>query len=702
MIIYTIIYNYVSSKIHFWLYLGGYMKKFSFLSTSLIIYIFCIINITYLFFFVNKHIANTFFLIFLFIFSLLSVSTSILSSDAHHSSLLCTIGTMNGSSFLFINLCLLLLNHQFNDSLKDITDIAFIYCYILFIISFCLATLLVIKYFDRPHQRRFTCYIYIVYILGIFTLYLFSYHTILPYIEKTNLPTSYYPLLCLILCILTVFTTYMIAKTKNFFVDKNNVKLFTFIVIISAFIIINFLIGFYLKSNIIRYLYMILQVSLFFIFFKMIISDSILQYSKDLTQRLALYSKNNAVMNQYLQHISEKNQTIQKQYHYVDSLYSQMMFFYPNALFIIVDHNIYHANEHASTLLKCENIQSILHTPFLTYIAPDYLEPIDKIISKLYKHAIDSETIELKMINLDNELVEVECYLTLSHSNEPRAIIISAKDISYKKQHDKLQQDIALEKMKLEFFCTISHELKTPVNIIYSATQLQNNFITQEEYNKIPTYNTMINQNCMRLLRLLNNFLDINRIESHYFNTTPRTLNIVTLTESLLDSTLPYMERKQITPLFDTEEEEIFCTIDTDLLERALLNLLSNAIKYTLEGGHINVLISLEGNYVCIHIQDDGVGIPLESQEFIFKRFTRIENGLVRKAEGAGIGLSLVKSFVELNKGTIHVQSTVGEGTEFIIRLPIETNSELLKDFDSTYTTHSEKVDIEFSDVYLS
>ena len=678
------------------------MKKLSSLSTSLTIYIFCLINITYLFFFVNRHVANTFFLIFLFLFSLLSVSTSILSSDAHHSSLLCTIGTMNGSSFLFISLCLLLVDTQFSDSIRTFTDTAFFYCYILFVISFCLATLLVIKYFDKPHQRKLICHTYIIYILAVSCLYLFSYHTILPYIEQTNLPEFYYPLLCVILCLLTVCTTYIIAKTKNFFKQKNNIKIFILLVIISGLIIINFLIGFYLKTSTASYLYMLLQVSLFFIFFKMIISDSIIQYSKDLTQRLALYTENNTVMNRYFQHISEKNQTIQKQYHYIDTLYSQMMFFYPNALFIVIDHHIYHANEHAATLLKCDNVQHILHSHLFDHIAPDYLESIDKIFSNLYKHVLESETLELKMVNVENELVDVECYFTLSHADDPRAIIISAKDISYKKQRDKLQQDIALEKMKLEFFCTISHELKTPVNIIYSATQLQNNFIMQQEYSKIPTYNTMINQNCMRLLRLLNNFLDINRIESHYFNTTPRTLNIVTLTESLLDSTLPYMERKQITPLFDTVDEEIFCTIDTDLLERALLNLLSNAIKYTPEGGHINIFISLEDTHVCIHVQDDGVGIPLESQEFIFKRFTRIENGLVRKAEGAGIGLSLVKSFVELNKGTIHVQSTVGEGTEFIIRLPIETNSELLKDFDSTYTTHSEKVDIEFSDVYLS
>ena len=211
----------------------------------------------------------------------------------------------------------------------------------------------------------------------------------------------------------------------------------------------------------------------------------------------------------------------------------------------------------------------------------------------------------------------------------------------------------------------------------------------------------MIEQNCMRLLRLLNNFLDINRLESHYFNISPRTLNIVMLTENILDSILPYTERKNITAIFDTYEEEVYCTVDPDLMERILLNLFSNAIKYGHEDGHIWVTVTLETGYAHIHIKDDGVGIPDESKELIFERFTRIENGLIRKAEGAGIGLSLVKSFVELNKGSIEVKSKVNQGTEFIIKFPIETNPTLLHDLDYTYMTGSDKVDIEFSDLYM-
>ncbi|MEG1704639.1 MAG: HAMP domain-containing sensor histidine kinase, partial [Niameybacter sp.] len=658
-------------------------------------------KINYRAFFVNESLAYTLYLICILLFSSLILATSISSLDAHKSALLCTLGCMNGGSFLFMSFCLLLLNQRYPIYLSAFTYTSFFHTFIIFTILFCIATLLVFIYFDQPHKRKSICYTYCIMVLIVFTLYQYIGYFLVSPIKINDKSALYYPLLSLILCSLTAIFAYRIAKKKQLFVEPKNLKVFYSLLALSMSIILGFLVSLYAKG-LANYFYMVIQLTLILIFFRVISSDSIIQYSKDLTQKLELYTESSSLMNHYLQHMTIESQSIHKQYQYIDTLYSQMMFFYPNALFIIVDKNVYHANEHVRLLLKYDHLQPILYTPFAGYLAPEYRDEVETLIQDLYKHAKDYATIDIKMITATNEFVDVELYLTLSHADDPRAIIASAKDISYKIQEDKLRQDIELEKMKLEFFCTISHELKTPVNIIYSAAQLQNNFITQKEYDKIPTYNTMINQNCMRLLRLLNNFLDINRIESHFFNLTPRTLNIVDLTESLLGSTLSYMERKHITTLFDTEEEEIFCTIDADLLERALLNLLSNAIKYTKEEGHINIFISLEGHYACIHIQDNGVGIPIESQSLIFERFTRIENGLVRKAEGAGIGLSLVKSFVELNHGIIEVNSIVDQGTEFLIYLPVEVNTERLKYSDYVHTIHSEKIDIEFSDVYLT
>ena len=675
------------------------MKKYNFPHILATIYFFSLFNISFLYFSRHEQRAYLIFMFTLCIFSVLIVALSIYSLDAHNSSLLCVIGCMNGTSILFMTLTLPLTWVEYYTKALTTSgaDSLFIQSFIIFVLLFCLATLLVFNYFDQPLIRKKICYSYMSFTLIIFTVYLMVNHTLT---HHNSVPYNYF-IFCLVIILitslLTIFASIHIANKKNLLKERINSFVLARLTLLSLTIILSYGLSYFIP----RYPYMIILLTCVFLFFRIIMSDSILQHSQRLMKKLELHHDNTKLMNAYLTHMSHEQEVLTQQYHYINSLYSQMMFFYPNALFIIVNQNIYHVNENARTLLKYKDLDLIMDTCFMDYIAPDDRPIVEDIIHSLYRCIIEFETVDVHFITSTGELVDVELYLTLSHDDRVRAIIASAKDISDKKQRDQLQQAIELEKIKVEFFCTISHELKTPVNIIYSATQLQNNFINNHDYDKIPHYNTMIEQNCMRLLRLLNNFLDINRIESRYFNISPRTLNIVMLTENILDSIIPYTERKNITAIFDTYEEEVYCTVDPDLMERILLNLFSNAIKYGHEDGHIWVTVTLETSYVCIHIKDDGVGIPDESKELIFERFTRIENGLIRKAEGAGIGLSLVKSFVELNKGFIEVESKVNQGTEFIIKFPIETNPTLLHNLDYTYMTGSDKVDIEFSDLYM-
>ena len=164
---------------------------------------------------------------------------------------------------------------------------------------------------------------------------------------------------------------------------------------------------------------------------------------------------------------------------------------------------------------------------------------------------------------------------------------------------------------------------------------------------------------------------------------------------------MDYVENRNISLIFDTEEEEIFTAIDYDKIERVVLNLLSNAIKFTNPGGLITVDIKLKENNVLIIVKDTGVGIPEEKQDHIFERFTQIDNSLTRNADGSGIGLSIVKSIVELHNGKVYVDSKVNEGSTFTVELPVrvlENNTiELNKDISSNINT---KINLEFSDLY--
>ncbi len=261
------------------------------------------------------------------------------------------------------------------------------------------------------------------------------------------------------------------------------------------------------------------------------------------------------------------------------------------------------------------------------------------------------------------------------------------------------------EKFKTEFFSSVSHELKTPISIILGAIKLidqsKSDHITEEK--KAAKHFEAIKHNCYRLLRLINNILDITKIDSGFINIYPVNCNIVYLIEEITQSVAPYARNKNITLEFDTEDEEIFTAVDIDKIERIILNLLSNAIKFTPFGGIIKVNVGIAGDKVYISIKDTGLGIPQNKQSTIFERFKQVNSSLTREFEGSGIGLSLVKSFVSLHEGDIKLISEENKGSEFIIELPI-CSCEYNK-MDNTYINNSQDkiidaINIEFSDIY--
>lgn len=222
----------------------------------------------------------------------------------------------------------------------------------------------------------------------------------------------------------------------------------------------------------------------------------------------------------------------------------------------------------------------------------------------------------------------------------------------FQKLKIKYKEIKEVEKAKGQFFANLSHEIKTPINIIYSCVQLLD--INKEEgekslWNSYNKYDNTIKQNCYRLLRLVNNLVDITKIDSGYMNLNFVNYEIVGLVEDITLSIVPYVESKNINVLFDTFIEELEIRCDPESIERVILNLISNAVKFTNNDGNICVLMDADDNYVTIRVKDDGVGISKDVQEEIFKRFVQEDKSFNRKKEGSGIGLALVKSLVELH-----------------------------------------------------
>ncbi|WP_242849736.1 ABC transporter substrate binding protein [Clostridium novyi] len=266
-----------------------------------------------------------------------------------------------------------------------------------------------------------------------------------------------------------------------------------------------------------------------------------------------------------------------------------------------------------------------------------------------------------------------------------------------------LNEMLEYQKLRVEFFANISHELKTPLNLILSAVQyielVHNKNFNLHDFSK---YTNIIKQNSYRLVRIVNNLIDITKIDSGYFQIHTENYNIVELVEDICLYCASYINSKNLELIFDTETEEKIISCDALIMERIILNLLSNAIKFTPSGGRITVNIYDKDNEIQISVKDTGIGIPENRQELIFERFIQVDKSLSRNHEGSGVGLSLVKAFVNLHNGNIKVNSKVGYGSEFLITLPVTTNNKDIKIFSDVtpYEFRSEKINIEFSDIY--
>ena len=303
-------------------------------------------------------------------------------------------------------------------------------------------------------------------------------------------------------------------------------------------------------------------------------------------------------------------------------------------------------------------------------------------------------------------------YIYLEWSSEyigdEEIYVTTARDITrnleIEKEKRTLEEAVKVEVVKNEFFSNISHEFRTPINIILGTMQVINKNIEKNniQINDLKKHTNYIKQNSYRLLKLVNNLIDISKMDIGMYELKCSNQNIVNIIEDITLSVADYTKNNKINLIFDTNDEDVITYCDPDKIERIMLNLLSNAIKYTPENGFIKVKINSTKDEIIISVKDSGVGIPKDKLDVIFDRFGQVDDSLNRKCEGSGIGLSLVKNLVEMHGGEIHVNSEVNKGSEFVFSIPIKIKKE---DNDNVYDIdrkfkHVERCDIEFSDIY--
>ena len=267
-----------------------------------------------------------------------------------------------------------------------------------------------------------------------------------------------------------------------------------------------------------------------------------------------------------------------------------------------------------------------------------------------------------------------------------RQQILENKEREQQRQREKLDQ------MKFKFFTTISHELRTPLSLI--ILPLESIMKEMEGSSLMPKFQTMHN-NARHLLSLVNHLLDFRKLEMGGERLNLKSGNIREFIEGIVASFRDAALKSNIMISFEDSLEKPMMAFDNIQMQKIVNNLLSNALKFTPEGGFINVRLShTDQGMFQIEVSDTGIGIPASDIDKVFDRFYRSANTELRN--GSGIGLSIVKQYVEMHSGTVSVESEVGKGTKFIVEIPMNLQAHESEDIPvQTQDTHrSEDTDI--------
>lgn len=227
----------------------------------------------------------------------------------------------------------------------------------------------------------------------------------------------------------------------------------------------------------------------------------------------------------------------------------------------------------------------------------------------------------------------------------------------------------ALDRLKSSFFSNVTHELRTPLTMILAPIEslldekASMTRATQREYL------CSIRANAQRLLRLINDLLDLARLEEHHLQLRIEQADLVPLLHEIVEYARPLAARKNIRVSIDLEDSLGNLYVDLEKLERVIVNLVSNALKFTEPGGEVCVWSRELPHALLVGVRDSGQGIPADAQRWIFERFRQADDSVTRRYGGTGIGLSLAKEIVELHGGHIAVESEPGRGSNFVVHL---------------------------------
>lgn len=369
---------------------------------------------------------------------------------------------------------------------------------------------------------------------------------------------------------------------------------------------------------------------------------------------------------------------LEEQFVFLNSLLDTI----PNAIFYKDKNGVYRGCNQAFSSFIGKDKNDIIGKTLFEIYPKEFAEKYEEMDRELIRKKQKIQTYEAKAQRADGEIRNVMIYKTLYHDihGEINGVLGIAVDVTEQKlaqeklsrSNEKLRE---LDRLKDEFISIASHELRTPMTVIdtYAAMLMNENFGHLAE--KQLDFVQRIASSTKYLMKLVNDLLDISKLEIDKMNFVFQDVDICVFMEHFVKDFLPIFEKKHIRFSFHNCAKNCFVYSDREKLKQILNNLVGNAFKFTPEGGEVEISF---GSYeedptkLLFCIKDTGIGISKEKHELIFDKFTQAHASLQRNYDGTGLGLAIVKSLVEKMGGKIWVKSSPNKGATFCFTLPKE------------------------------